>query len=122
MQSLIHGNFEGAAQKKAYALVGASAAIAAAVGPLVGGFITTYLSWRIAFLLEDVIIVVVLSGIRLVRDAPYTGERHIDVVGAALSAVGMGGIVLSILVWQEGGEAVAALMVAGALSIAGLVY
>ena len=37
MQSLIHGNFEGAAQKKAYALVGAAAAIAAAVGPLLGG-------------------------------------------------------------------------------------
>src|SRR3954452_15511014 len=44
MQSLIHGNFEGAAQKKTYALVGAAAAIAAAVGPLIGGFITTYLS------------------------------------------------------------------------------
>ena len=52
MQSLIHGNFEGAAQKKAYALVGASAAIAAAVGPLLGGFITTYLSWRVGFPLE----------------------------------------------------------------------
>src|SRR4249919_1747912 len=37
MQSLIHGNFAGAAQKKAYALVGAAAAIAAAVGPLLGG-------------------------------------------------------------------------------------
>ena len=37
MQSLIHGNFEGAAQKRAYALVGASAAIAAAIGPLLGG-------------------------------------------------------------------------------------
>src|SRR5512138_2759265 len=84
MQSLIHGNFEGAAQRQAYALVGAAAAIAAAVGPLLGGFITTYLSWRIAFLLEDVIIVIVLSGIRLVRDAPYTGPRHIDLVGAAL--------------------------------------
>ena len=36
MQSLIHGNFEGAAQTKAYALVGAAAAIAAAVGPLAG--------------------------------------------------------------------------------------
>src|SRR5262249_42066674 len=46
MQSLVHGNFEGAMQKKAYALVGAAAAIAAAVGPLLGGFITTYLSWR----------------------------------------------------------------------------
>src|SRR5262249_51259601 len=42
MQSLIHGNFTGAAQKKAYALVGAAAAIAAAVGPLLGGFVTTY--------------------------------------------------------------------------------
>ena len=44
MQSLIHGNFEGPAQRKVYALVGASAAIAAAIGPLLGGFITTYLS------------------------------------------------------------------------------
>ena len=90
MQSLIHGNFEGAAQKQAYALVGAAAAIVAAVGPLLGGFITTYLSWRIAFLLEDVIIVVVLCGIRLVHDVPYTGERHVDVVGAVLSVRGDG--------------------------------
>src|SRR5262245_35474372 len=54
MQSLIHGNFEGKARTKAYALVGAAAAIAAAVGPLLGGFITTYLSWRVGFLLEAV--------------------------------------------------------------------
>src|SRR6476661_6573467 len=85
MQSLIHGNFTGAAQKRAYALVGASAAIAAAVGPLIGGFITTYLSWRIGFLLEDVIIIVVLSGITLVRDAPYTGPPGVDWIGAGLS-------------------------------------
>src|SRR4051794_32788918 len=50
MQSLIHGNFEGAHQKRVYALVGASAAIAAAVGPLLGGFITTFLSWRVRLL------------------------------------------------------------------------
>jgi MFS family permease len=43
MQSLIHGNFEGKERKKVYAMVGAAAAIAAAVGPLLGGFITTYL-------------------------------------------------------------------------------
>src|SRR6185312_7001367 len=63
MQSLIHGNFEGAAQKKTYALVGAAAAIAAAVGPLLGGFVTTYLSWRVGFLLEVLVIAVVLSQI-----------------------------------------------------------
>src|SRR6476469_6951842 len=42
MQALIHGNFEGVAQKKAYALVGAASGIAAAIGPLLGGFLTTY--------------------------------------------------------------------------------
>jgi MFS family permease len=122
MQSLIHGNFEGTAQRKAYALVGAAAAIAAAVGPLLGGFITTYLSWRVGFLLEVVIIAVVLSGIRLVRDAPYTGSRAVDLVGAVLSVLGMGGVVLGILVWQEGGESVAALLVIGALALAALVF
>ena len=40
----------------------AAAAIAAAVGPLIGGFITTYLSWRMAFLGEVVIIAIVLFG------------------------------------------------------------
>ena len=121
MQSLIHGNFEGAAQKKVYALVGASAAIAAAVGPLLGGFITTYLSWRVAFLLEAVVIAIVLSGIKLVRDVPYTGDRSIDLVGAALSVVGMGGLVLGILVWQEGGESVGALLAVGLVGLGGLV-
>ena len=117
MQSLIHGNFTGAAQKKTYALVGASAAIAAAVGPLLGGFVTTYLSWRVGFLLEVVIIAVVLSQIRLVEDVPYTGDRRVDLVGAALSVVGMGGVVLGILVWQEGGEFVGALIAIGAVAL-----
>jgi LPXTG-motif cell wall-anchored protein len=122
MQSLIHGNFEGAAQKRVYALVGAAAAIAAAVGPLVGGFITTYLSWRVGFLLEAVIIAVVLSGIGRVRDVPYTGSRRIDAVGALLSVLGMGGIVLGILVWQEGGESVGALLAIGAAALASLAW
>jgi EmrB/QacA subfamily drug resistance transporter len=121
MQSLVHGNFEGAAQKRAYAMVGAAAAIAAAVGPLVGGFITTFLSWRIAFLGEDLVIAIVLSGIRLVRDVPYTGSRGVDWGGAVLSVVGMGGIVLGILVWQEGGEYVGLIIAIGAAAMAGLV-
>jgi MFS family permease len=122
MQSLIHGNFEGKAQAKAYASVGAAAAIAAAVGPLLGGFVTTYLSWRVGFALEDLVILVVLLGIRLVQDVPYTGERRVDWVGAVLSAVGMGGVVLGILVWQEGGEAVGALIAVGAVAMAALVW
>ena len=117
MQSLIHGNFEGPAQKEVYALVGAAAAIAAAVGPLLGGFITSYLSWRVGFLLEAVVIAVVLSGVRRIKDAPYTGPREVDGVGAVLSVLGMGGVVLSILVWQEGGEYVAALLLGGLVGL-----
>lgn len=122
MQSLIHGNFSGAAQKRVYALVGASAAIAAAVGPLLGGFITTYMSWRVGFLLEAVVIVVVLIGVRLIADVPYTGSRGVDWTGAAFSVVGMGGIVLGILVWQEGGEAVGALLAVGVVGLLTLTW
>jgi len=122
MQALVHGNFTGKMQRKAYALVGAAAAIAAAVGPLIGGFLTTYLSWRIAFLCEVLVIVVVLVGTRRVQDVPYTGARGIDLVGGALSAIGMGGIVLGILVWEGGGGAVGALMAAGAVALGSLVW
>ncbi len=117
MQSLIHGNFTGAAQKQAYAMIGAAAAIAAAVGPLLGGFVTTFLSWRVGFALEVVIIAVILSQIRLVKDVAYTGSREIDRVGAGLSVVGMGGVVLGILVWQEGGEFVLLIMAVGAVAL-----
>ena len=122
MQSLIHGNFSGTAQRQAYAMVGASAAIAAALGPLIGGFVTTYLSWRVGFALEVVIIAVVLSQIRLVRDVVYTGSRKIDIVGSLLSVLGMGGVVLGILVWQEGGEFVLLLMAVGAVALGSLAW
>lgn len=122
MQALIHGNFEGAAQKKVYSLVGASAAIAAAVGPLLGGLLTTTLSWRVGFLMEALIIAVVLSGVGMIRDVPYSGPRHIDLVGAILSVLGMGGLVLGILVWQEGGGPVAALIAVGLVGLGSLAW
>ena len=120
MQSLIHGNFDGDAQVRVYALVGSAAAIAAAVGPLLGGFITTFLSWRIAFLLEALIIGIVLLGIKLVHDVPYEGVRKMDVVGSILSVIGMGGIVIGILVWQEGEGPVLAILAVGVLGLASL--
>jgi hypothetical protein len=102
--------------------VGASAAIAAAVGPLLGGFITTFWSYRVAFGLEAVIIAVVLGGIGLVKDVKYTGDRSIDLVGAALSVLGMGGVVLGILVWQEGGGYVGLLIGLGIVALGGLTW
>jgi predicted MFS family arabinose efflux permease len=122
MQSLIHGNFSGESQKRVYALVGASAAIAAAVGPLLGGFITTFWSYRVAFGLEAVIIAIVLLGIGLVKDVKYHGDRSIDLVGAALSVLGMGGVVFGILVWQEGGGYVGLIIGLGLVALGGLTW
>jgi hypothetical protein len=71
----------------------------------------------VGFALEVVIIAVVLSQLRLVRDVPYAGSRTFDVVGAVLSVIGMGGVVLGILVWQEGGESVVLLIAVGAVAM-----
>lgn len=120
MQALIHGNFKGNAQRRVYALVGASASIAAAVGPLIGGFVTTYFSWRIGFAMEVVIIAVVLLGIGMVREVPFTGDRRMDLMGALFSILGMGGLVMGILVWQEGGEYVGLLIAVGLVSLTAL--
>lgn len=122
MQALIHGNFTGAAQKKTYALVGAAAAIAAAVGPLLGGFLTTFISWRVGFLLEAVIIGVILLNLKLIKDVVYSGPKHIDLVGAGLSIVGMGGVVLGILLWQEGAESVGVVIATGVVGLALLAW
>ena len=115
MQSLIHGNFEGKVRTRVFAMIGAAGAIAAAVGPLLGGLLTTLLSWRVGFPLEGVIIGGVLLGTGLIRDVPYTGDRSVDVVGSILSVLGMSLLVLGVLSWQEGGESVAVLLVAGTL-------
>ena len=122
MESLIHGNFEGKARAKVFALVGAAAAIAAAIGPLIGGFVTTVISWRAGFLVEALIIATVLLGSRRIGDVPYTGDRSVDLVGGFLSVVGMGGLVVGVLVWQEGGEFVGLLLAIGVAAMAALVY
>lgn len=122
MQSLIHGNFSGAAQKKTYALVGAAAAIAAAIGPLLGGFLTTYISWRVGFLLEAVIIAIILFNSKLIKDVNVEGSKRIDIVGALLSIIGMGGVVLGILLWQEGAESVGIVIATGIIGLTTMVY
>jgi Na+/melibiose symporter-like transporter len=65
---------------------------------------------------------VVLFNIGLVKDVPYTGKRAVDWLGAGLSVVGMGGVVLSILIWQEGGESVAAVLVLGLVALGALAF
>jgi MFS family permease len=101
--ALVAGNFAAARRPAAYGLVAAAGAIAVAVGPLIGGFCTTYFSWRWVFAGEVVLVLVILVLTRKIADAPSETRPHLDLFGAALSALGLGLIVFGVLRSSEWG-------------------
>jgi MFS family permease len=83
---------------KAFGVISGMAGVGAAAGPLLGGLITTTISWRASFLLQAVIVgTVIFLGLRLKDPLPPDPTRRFDVFGAVLSAAGMLFIVLGIL-------------------------
>jgi EmrB/QacA subfamily drug resistance transporter len=101
--ALVAGNFPVERRPAAYGLVAAAGAIAVAVGPLVGGFFTTYFSWRWVFAGEVVIVLVILLLTRRIADAPAETRPRLDVVGTVLSALGLGLLVFGVLRSSEWG-------------------
>lgn len=98
MAALIAGNFQGAERKVAYAVIGGVAGAGIAIGPILGGWATTELSWRVVFAGEVVLVLIILIMSRKVVDAPRSGDApHLDGVGTFLSAAGLGLIVLGTL-------------------------
>ena len=127
--ALVAGNFPPDGRPRAYGLVGASAAVAIAVGPLIGGLATTYASWRWVFAGEVLVGAGILLFSRRVTDAPVEVRPHLDVLGSVLWALGMGLIVFGVLMsgdwgWflpAEGGPSVLGMSPVFWLIIAGLV-
>jgi MFS family permease len=95
--ALVATNFGAPERPRAYGLVAASGAIAVAAGPLIGGVLTTYASWRWVFVGEVVIVAVILVLTRRMADAAADPDAALDLVGTALSALGLGLVVLGIL-------------------------
>jgi len=95
--ALVAANFGRADRPRAYGLVASAAAIAVAAGPLIGGLFTTYWSWRWVFAGEVLMVFVILALARRMADTPADREAHLDLVGTALSATGLGLVVYGIL-------------------------
>jgi MFS family permease len=96
--ALTAASYEGRSRALAYALLGGIAAIAVAAGPLIGGWVTTELTWRYVFAGETVVVILILLLRGQIARAPVSERRpQLDVVGVALSASGLGLIVFAIL-------------------------
>ncbi len=96
--ALVAANYEGADRVKGFAVIGAASGVAAAAGPLIGGFMTTYLSWRYVFAGETVIMLAILAVSKRITDPRGAKEgSRIDLGSAVLSVTGMMILVLGIL-------------------------
>jgi MFS family permease len=95
--ALVAANFGPDGRPRAYGLVMAAGAIAVAVGPLIGGLFTTYLSWRLVFAGEVLIVIGILVLTRRIEDEAPGPRPQIDFVGVVLSAAGLGLAVFGVL-------------------------
>ncbi|MEU1038317.1 MFS transporter [Streptomyces sp. NPDC005907] len=98
MAALVAESYRGKDRAVAYAVIGGLAGAGIAVGPLLGGWVTTYLTWRLVFAGEVLVVVAILLCHRVITTPARTGPRpRLDVVGAVLSASGLGLGVLGVL-------------------------
>ncbi|MEU1400876.1 MFS transporter [Streptomyces sp. NPDC005728] len=98
MAALVAEAYRGSDRAVAYGVIGGLAGAGIAVGPLLGGWVTTYLTWRLVFAGEVVVVLAVLCCHRWITESPRTGPPpRLDAVGAVLSAAGLGLGVLGVL-------------------------
>lgn len=100
--AMVAANFPAERRAAAYGLVAAAGAIAVAAGPLIGGAVTTFASWRYVFLFEFVIVLAILLVLRKVHDVP-PAQARLDLVGSALSVAGLSMVVYGVLRSAEWG-------------------
>src|SRR6476660_1583971 len=105
-----------ASRARAFGAISAMGGVGAAAGPLIGGLITSAISWRAAFVFQALVIaVIVLLARRIADPLPPDPTKHFDTTGAVLSALGLVLVVLGILAADNNGWLMLALLVAGAV-------
>ena len=96
--SIISGTYSGKKRTIALATLGIMGAVANAFGPLLGGVITTFLSWRFAFAFELIIIFFILGMQNKIPNfKPTESKNDLDIIGAIISSIGLVLLVLGIL-------------------------
>ncbi len=108
------------ARARAFGMISGMGGVGAAAGPLIGGLITTAISWRAAFVFQAIVVATIALLSRRIKDPLLPDpSRRFDIIGAILSAVGLVLVVTGILASDQSLVATAALLVAGSLVIGG---
>ncbi len=99
LAALVGGTYQGRDRAVAYGVIGGLAGAGIAVGPLLGGWLTTYATWRLVFAGEVVLVLAMLALLGwIAKDLPRATERaRLDIMGTVLSAAGLALIVLGVL-------------------------
>ncbi|MYT19451.1 MFS transporter, partial [Streptomyces sp. SID7760] len=109
-----------ASRARAFGAIMAMGGVGAAAGPLIGGLITSAISWRAAFVFQALVIVVIVVLSRKIDDPlPADPARPFDTVGAVLSAAGLVLLVMGILAIDNNGWLALGLLLGGALVLVG---
>ena len=95
--SLLVAKYRGHDRALAFGIWGGVAAAASAVGPILGGFLTTHYSWRWGFRINVGVVALLLLGSFVIGDEPAAGRKTIDYLGVLLSALGLFAIVFGII-------------------------
>jgi len=96
--TLVSAEYEGRDRVVAFGIWGGIAAAGTAVGPIVGGFFTSYLTWRLVFASEIILVLaILLLRSRLSESEPGLKWKELDLVGAILSVVSILLVVFGIL-------------------------
>jgi EmrB/QacA subfamily drug resistance transporter len=95
--ALVASTYEGRERALAYGVLGGVAGAGIAVGPILGGWVTTELTWRLVFAGEVIVAIGILAGVRLISSTPPEEGVRLDRIGGILSALGLGLIVFGVL-------------------------
>jgi len=94
--ALVAKTYEGKQRALCYGILGGVAGASMAAGPLIGGWVTAYYSWRYVFAAETIIVLFLMLFLKLIPQT-MAHKTKLDVGGAVLSAAGLGAIVFGVL-------------------------
>ncbi len=117
--SIISGTYSGERRTFALAIESVMAALSAAVGPLFGGIMTTFLSWRYGFASELIIVIIILAMRNKIPDfEPTESKRDLDITGAIISFIGLILFVLGILMLSDDTTTSIVVIILGVIALA----